>query len=235
MSKLSETLQEIVIANHILAHQGVVDAFGHVSVRHPEKPDHYLIARSLSPGLVTINDIMEFKLTGEAVAVDDRKPYAERHIHGAILEARADVNSVVHNHSDEVIPFSITQTPLRPLMHVTGVIGKHVPVWDIEDHFGSTSLLVTNMEQGRDLAEKMGNARVVLMRGHGCAITGASIKETVLTAIYTQVNAKIQLQSIPLGNVKYLSDEEIEKTPITLIGELAMERAWNYFAERAES
>ena len=235
MSKLSETLQEIVIANHILAHQGVVDAFGHVSVRHPEKPDHYLVARSLSPELVTIDDIMEFKLTGEVVANDDRKPYAERHIHGAIFEARADVNSVVHNHSDEVIPFSITQTPLRPLMHVTGVLGKHVPVWDIEDHFGSTSLLVTNMEQGRDLAKKMGNARVVLMRGHGCAISGACIKETVLTAIYTQVNAKIQLQAIPLGNVKYLSDEEIEKTPITLIGGLAMERAWNYFAKRVGS
>jgi ribulose-5-phosphate 4-epimerase/fuculose-1-phosphate aldolase len=233
MSGLVEVLRELVVANRILANEGVVDAFGHISVRHPDNPGHYLMSCSRSPELVTLDDIMEFTLEGEIVGENDRKPYAERHIHGGILERRADIVSVVHNHSHEIIPFSVTQTPLRPLMHVTGVIGEHVPVWDIADRFGGTNLLVTNMEQGRDLAEKMGDARVVLMRGHGCAVAAASIKAAVLTAIYTQVNAKLQLQAMPLGEVRYLSAEELELTPETLVGPLAMERAWEYFARRA--
>ena len=233
MSGLIDALREIIVANRILAAEGVVDAFGHVSVRHPQNPDRYLLARSRSPELVTMDDIMEFTLQGDIVGDDDRKPYAERHIHGGIYERRPDVQSVVHNHAQAIIPFSITKTPLRPVMHVTGVIGKHVPVWDIEDKFGGTSLLVTNMDQARDLAETMGPAHVVLMRGHGCAIAGVGIKEAVLTAIYTQVNAKLQLQAMPLGDVKYLSAEEIELTPETLIGPLAMERAWEYFARKA--
>lgn len=233
MSAVIDALREIVIGNRILAHEDVVDAFGHVSVRHPENPGHYLMARSRSPELVTMDDIMEFTLEGDIVGGDDRKPYAERHIHGAIYEARPEVRSIVHNHSHAVIPFSVTRTPLRPLMHVTGVIGAHVPVWDIEDNFGGTSLLVTDMTQGRDLAAAMGDARVVLMRGHGCAVAAGSIRESVLTSIYLQVNAKLQLQAMPLGEVKYLSPAEIELTPETLVGPLAMERAWEYFARRA--
>lgn len=161
MSGLIEALREIVVANRILAAEDVVDAFGHVSVRHPENPDHYLLARSRSPELVTMDDIMEFTLQGDIVGDDDRKPYAERHIHGGIYEKRPDVRSVVHNHAQAIIPFSITKTPLRPVMHVTGVIGEQVPVWDIEDKFGGTSLLVTNMDQARDLAETMGSAREI--------------------------------------------------------------------------
>ena len=235
MSSLVNVLQEIVVANRILAREDVVDAFGHVSVRHPENQDRYLMSRSRSPELVTIEDIMEFSLTGEIIGDDTRKPYAERHIHGAIFEKRQDVNAVVHNHSHAVIPFSVTDTPLRPLMHVTGVIGEHVPVWDIEEKFGSTSLLVTNMQQGRDLADKMGSAAVILMRGHGCAIAATNLRAAVLTAIYTQVNAKLQLQAMSLGDVKYLSAEEIALTPETLVGALAMERAWEYFERRAIS
>ena len=233
MSRLIDALREIVVGNRILAHEDVVDAFGHVSLRHPDNPEHYLMARSRSPELVSMDDIMEFTLHGDIVGDDSRKPYAERHIHGGIFERRPDVQSVVHNHSHAIIPFSVTKTPLRPLMHVTGVLGHEVPVWDIEDNFGGTSLLVTNMDQGRDLAETLGDARVVLMRGHGCAIAAGGLKEAVLTAIYTQVNAKLQLQAMPLGEVKYLSAEEIELTPQTLIGPLAMERAWEYFARRA--
>lgn len=233
MSSLIEALRNIVIANRILAHEDVVDAFGHVSVRHPDKPGHYLVARSRSPELVTLDDIMEFTLEGDIVGDDERKPYAERHIHGGIYEKRGDVHSVVHNHAHAIIPFSITKTPLRPVMHVTGVIGENVPVWDIEDKFGGTSMLVTNMDQARDLAETLGDQRVVLMRGHGCAIAADNIKEAVLTAIYTQVNAKLQLQAMPLGDVKYLSAEEAALTPETLVGPLAMERAWEYFARRA--
>jgi len=233
MFKLTELKRDIVIANRILAHEGVVDAFGHVSARHPGKPDHYFLARSRSPELVTMDDIMEFRLTGEVIGNDDRKPYAERYIHGAIFEARPDVNSAIHNHAHEVIPFAVTKTPLRPLMHTTGVIGAHVPVWDIADQFGDTNLLVTTMEQGRDLAQALGEARVVLMRGHGCTVTGKSVREATLAAVYTQVNAKLQLQAMPLGEVTYLSPGEIERTPEALVGPLAMERAWDYYAARA--
>jgi ribulose-5-phosphate 4-epimerase/fuculose-1-phosphate aldolase len=233
MFKLTELKRDIVIANRILAHEGVVDAFGHVSVRNPGKPGQYFLSRSRSPELVTMDDIMEFKLTGETVVKDDRKPYAERFIHGAIYEARPDVNAVIHNHAHEIIPFAVTKTPLRPLMHTTGVIGAHVPVWDIAEQFGDTNLLVVNMEQGRDLARALGDARVVLMRGHGCTVTGKSVREVTLAAIYTQVNAKLQLQAMPLGEVTYLSPGEIERTPEALVGPLAMERAWDHYATRA--
>ena len=233
MAKLIEVLNDLVVANRILAKEQVVDAFGHVSVRHPDHPDRYLMSRSRSPELVTLDDIMEFTLEGEPVGTVMGKPYAERHIHGAILEARPDVGSVVHNHSEAVIPFTVTDMPLRPLMHVTGVIGNHVPVWDIADQFNDTNLLVTSIEQGRSLAAGLSDARVVLMRGHGCAVAGASIREAVLTAVYTQVNARIQLQAMSLGAVRYLSPGEIRRTPETLIGPLAMERAWEYLARRA--
>ena len=233
MPKLIEVLREIVVANRILAKEEVVDAFGHVSARHPDRPDRYLMSRSRSPELVTLDDIMEFTLEGEPVGTGSGKPYAERHIHGAIFEARPDVGSVVHNHSEAVIPFAVTDAPLRPLMHVTGVIGEHVPVWDIADEFGDTNLLVTNMEQGRSLAAGLGDARVVLMRSHGCAVVGAGIREAVLTAVYTQVNARLQMQAMSLGKVRYLSPGEIARTPETLIGPLAMERAWEYLARRA--
>lgn len=233
MFKITEIERDIVIANRILAHEGVADAFGHVSARNPGKPEQYFISRSRSPSLVTAADIMEFHLTGDSISKDDRKPYAERHIHGAIYEARPDVQAVIHNHAHEIIPFTVTKTPLRPLVHTTGVIGAHVPVWDIADRFGDTSLLVTNMDQARDMAHALGDARVVLMRGHGCTVTGASVREVTLAAVYTHVNAKLQLQAMPLGNVTYLSPGEIEKTPEALIGPLAMERAWDYYAARA--
>ena len=230
---LANVLNDLVAANRILAHEGVVDGFGHVSIRHPTTPDHYLMSRSRSPELATAEDMMEFALEGAVVGDDDRKPYAERHIHGAILEARPDVNSVVHNHSHAVIPFAVTDVPLRPLMHVTGVIGENAPVWDIADRFGETNLLVTDMAQGRDLAAALGASRVVLMRGHGCAVAGGNIREAVLTAIYTQVNAMIQLQAMTLGEVKFLSPGEVALTPETLIGPLAMERVWEYYVRRA--
>ena len=232
-SGLSAALNDLVAANRILAREGVVDGFGHVSIRHPTFPDRYFLARSRSPELVTAEDIMEFTLDGAVVGNDDRKPYAERHIHGAILEARPDVHSVVHNHSHAVLPFAVTGVPLRPLMHVAGVIGESAPVWDIADRFGETNLLVTNMAQGRDLAATLGASSVALMRGHGCAVAGGGVREAVLTAIYTQINATIQLQAMALGEVRFLSPGEVALTPETLIGPLAMERAWEYHARRA--
>lgn len=233
MTRIVEVLADLVAANRILARENVVDAFGHVSARHPGDPGRYLMARSRSPGLVVLEDVMEFALDGEPVGGDRRKPYAERHIHGAIYEARPDVGSVVHNHSPAVIPFGVTRAPLRPLMHVAGMIGPAVPVWDIADRFGDTTLLVTNMTQGRDLAAALGGARVVLMRGHGCAVVGAGVREATLAAVYVQANAAIQLQAMQLGEVRYLSAGETELAPETLLGPLALERAWEHHARRA--
>ena len=147
MSDLIQAMRDLVIGNRILANEGVVDAYGHLSVRHPDNPERYLMSCSRAPGLVTLADIMEFTLDGEAVDPRDRAPYAERFIHGAIFERRPDVGSVVHNHSHAVIPFGVTGVKLRPLVHVGAAIGTEIPVWDIRDKFGHTNLLVVDMEQ----------------------------------------------------------------------------------------
>lgn len=233
MSDLLTTMRELVIANRILAREGVVDAYGHISVRHPTNPERYLISCSRSPELVTLSDIMEFTLDGVAIDPRDRAPYAERYIHGALFEKRPDVHSVIHNHSHAVIPFGVTKVPLRPLVHVAASIGEKVPVWDIRDKFGDTNLLVVNMAQGRDLAEFVGSGRTALMRGHGCVVTGGTIKEAVITAVYMQVNARLQMEAMRLGDITYLSPGEIREHQKTIFGPLSLNRAWEYFVMRA--
>jgi len=147
MAKLDDLLEDLVTANHVLAKYGIVDSFGHVSIRHPQKPDHYLLSRSLSPEFVTREDIIEFKLDGTPVG-DTRPAYLERYIHGAIYEARPDVNAVIHSHAEAVLPFSISKTPMCCVAHVASDMGSHVPVWDIDEKFGdATNLLVTNVAQ----------------------------------------------------------------------------------------
>src|ERR1700686_1753486 len=161
-------IEELVAANRILAAQEVVDAFGHVSARHPQKPDRFLLSRAKSPELVEADDIMEFILDGVAIDSRGRKGYLERFIHGALYEARPDIQSVVHSHSRSVIPFGVTGEKLRPVMHSCATIGHEVPVWDARDTFGDTDLLISDMRMGRDLARVMGNGSCALMRGHGC-------------------------------------------------------------------
>lgn len=234
MNDVIQAMQDLVVANRILAREGVVDAFGHVSMRHPEHPDRYLISCSRSPELVTLDDIMEFTLDGEALDDTGRPAYAERHIHGAVYETRADVNSVVHNHSHSVIPFGVTGVRLRPLVHVGGAIGENIPVWDIADKFGDTNLLVVNMEQGRDLASCLDQSQVALMRGHGCVVVGATVQESVMKSIYLQVSANLQLQAMQLGEITYLSPGEIEHCSNTFVSDLAVQRAWEYLRSRAK-
>ncbi|WP_230979638.1 class II aldolase/adducin family protein [Steroidobacter gossypii] len=225
----------LATANHILAHEGVVDAFGHISARHPERPDRFLLSCSRSPALVSAEDIMEFDLSSNVIGSDARSPYLERFIHGAIYQTRPDVQAVVHSHAHELIPFGVTATPIRPLIHVAGAIGAKVPVWDIAENFGDTSLLVTNDAIGRDLAAKLGSNTVALMRGHGAVVTGSSVRNAVLTSIYLSVNASLDLQSRALGEVKYLSAGEIDKTVAALLGEAPAARAWEYFEKRCRS
>lgn len=233
MENLITAMRDVVVANRILGREGVVDAYGHVSVRHPDNPERYIMSQSRSPELVTLGDIMEFTLDNEAVDPRDRPLYAERPIHGAIYEQRPDVMSVVHNHSHSLIPFGVTGTPLRPVAHIGGGIGAHIPVWDIRDKFGDTNLLVVNMEQGRDLAACLADDNVVLMRGHGCAVTGESIQNSVMVAIYLQINARLQLDAMGLGAINFLTPGEIEQCAATFMSELSVNRAWEYFRIRA--
>lgn len=233
MDRHFDALRELVIANRILANEGVVDAFGHVSIRHPGDPERFFMSCSRSPEIVTLDDLLEHTLDSEAV--DDRGLllYGERYIHGAILEQRPDINAVVHNHSHAVIPFGLTGVPIRPVVHVGSTMGGEVPVWDIRDRFGDTSLLVLNQEQGRDLAKSMGDGLVALMRGHGCVAVGRNIKEAVMLAIYLEVNAKLQMQAMQLGEPKYLTQGEIELGMGRFCIDVAMDRAWEYWKIRA--
>ena len=193
---LEKALRDVVIANRILAHEGVVDAYGHVSVRHPLDPTRYLLSRSRAPELVERGDIVEFDLEGKSVSGDTRAPYLERFIHGAIYEARPDVQAVVHAHAEAVLPFTISATPLRPVVHMASFIGARIPVWDIRDNFGDTNLLVVNMAQGRDLARGLGGERVALMRGHGFVAAGRSLPEAIRIGVYMPVNARVLLAPV---------------------------------------
>ncbi|HLI20403.1 MAG TPA: class II aldolase/adducin family protein, partial [Stellaceae bacterium] len=212
MADLKQTYRDLVIANRILAHQGVVDAYGHVSMRHPEKPDHFLLSRSRSPELVTEADIMEFTLDGKVVGDDKRPPYLERFIHGCLYEARPDVGAVVHSHAEETLAFGITGVPIKPVIHVAATMGAEVPLWDIAEKFGdNTNLLVVNVDQGRDLAKRMANGNVTLMRGHGFAAVGTSVHDVVRTSVYLPVNARIITTALKLApNYRALSPGEID-------------------------
>lgn len=234
MTDLDRVLDDLVIANRILANENVVDAYGHVSVRHPHDPGRYLLARSLSPHMVARADILQFDLEGNAVDGDARQPYLERFIHGAIYEARADVVAVVHAHAEDVLPFGITGAPLRPVIHSGSFMGAEVPVWDIRDRFGDTNLLVSNVPQGRDLALRLGANNVALMRGHGFVAAARSLIEVVRMSVYVPRNARVQMAAMQLGAVKPLSPGEIAArnagykphSPETW-------RAWEYWATRA--
>jgi ribulose-5-phosphate 4-epimerase/fuculose-1-phosphate aldolase len=236
MSSHDNLIQDLVIANRILAKEEVVDAYGHVSVRHPDNPHRFFIARSLAPDLVEREDIVELDLDGQPVRDESRPLYLERFIHAAIFAARADVHAVVHAHAEDILPFGIAQaTPLRPVIHSGSFIGPHVPVWDIADEFGDTDLLVRNMDHGRDLARCLGNHKVALMRGHGFASAGRSLIEVVRLSVYLPRNARALLRAKQLGGeVKYLTEGEINArasgysaySPETW-------RAWEYWANKA--
>lgn len=235
MPDLASLQRDIAIANRILAREEVVDAYGHVSVRHPRHRDRFLLSCSRSPELVTPDDIMEFGLDGApADRADRRQPYLERFIHAAIYAARDDVAAVVHNHSPAVVPFSVTAVPLRPLIHVAGLMGVKIPVWDISEKFGGTNLLVSNMDHGRDLARALGTCSVVLMRGHGCSVAAADLKEVVIASVYLQLNATLQMSAMRLGNVKYLSEGEVARTAEINRMPSVKQRVWDYLVKRAD-
>lgn len=235
MNEQVRLINDLVIANRILAHENVVDAYGHVSIRNPNTPYTFFMARSLAPELVTADDVVELDLDGNPVRDEKRHLYLERFIHGSIFEARPDVMSVVHAHAEDILPFGIANgTPLRPVIHSGSFIGAQVPVWDIADRFGDTNLLVANMEQGRDLAKTLADNNVALMRGHGFAAAARSLIEVVRMSVFLPRNARALSAALRLGgNIKSLSQGEIDArnrgykpySPETW-------RAWEYWATK---
>jgi HCOMODA/2-hydroxy-3-carboxy-muconic semialdehyde decarboxylase len=233
MIELDRALNELVIANRILANEEVVDAYGHVSVRHPSKPERFFLARMLAPEMVERADLMEFGLDGQPVG-DGRSPCVERFIHSGIYEARPEVQAVVHAHAEDTLPFGITDARLRPVIHSGSFIGTHVPVWDIADNFGDTNLLVSNTAQGRDLARCLGNNNVVLMRGHGFAAAARSLIDVVRLSVYLPRNARVQFAAMQIGNFKPLSDGEIAARAAGYKPYSDQTwRAWQYWAVKA--
>ena len=232
MAALAQALDELVTANRILAREAVVDAFGHVSIRHPEFADRFILSRARAPECIEVEDLIDFTLDGVALEPAGRKPYAERFIHAAVYAARPDVQAVVHNHSPSVIPFGITGTPLRPVMHMCASMGAAVPIWDSRTTFGDTNLLVTNLAMARDLASALGDRSVALMRGHGCVVAGRSLRDVVFNSVYLELNAELQWKAASLGTITYLSDGEIEAILRTRAS-FTYERAWEYWCRRA--
>lgn len=228
-------VDDLVTANHILFHQGVLDAFGHVSARDDRDPNRFLLSRNMAPARVTSGDILEFTLDGEPVDAAGRRTYLERFIHAEIYRARPDVMAVVHSHSPSVVPFSVSRrTPMRPICHMAGFMGVHVPVFEIREAAGDgTDLLVTNGELGAALARSLGQSAVVLMRGHGSTVVADSLRRVVYRAVYTEVNARAQLQASLLGDVVYLTEAEGLKTTGAVEGQAG--RAWDLWEAAARA
>ena len=207
-------VQDLVAANHILAANGVLDSFGHVSIRDPRNPDRYLQTQAIAPQDAAAGDLITFDLDSSAIDARNRPLYRERFIHGEIYKLRPDVNAVVHSHSPTIIPFSVTEKPLRAVFHNGHFLGQGVPVWEIRQFAGEqNNMLVLTSELGKSLAQALGQGSVVLMRGHGNAVAGPDLKTTVFRAIYTEVNAKLQMQAVMLGGpINFLNEYEQLKT-----------------------
>jgi HCOMODA/2-hydroxy-3-carboxy-muconic semialdehyde decarboxylase len=227
-------IEELAVANRILFRQGVLDAFGHVSVRHDKRPDRFLLARNMAPGLVTTADILEFDLIGNAIDAKGRAVYLERFIHGEIYRARPDVMAVVHSHSPAVIPFGLVRRrPLRSVCHMASFIGICTPVFEIREAAGDESdLLISTPALGVAMTKTLGSAPVVLMRGHGATVVGVDLRRAVFRAIYTEVNARLQAQALALGPVTYLSEGEILSATKTI--DTQVDRAWNLWRMQVE-
>jgi ribulose-5-phosphate 4-epimerase/fuculose-1-phosphate aldolase len=219
-------IDDLVTANRILAHENVVDGFGHVSVRDPQNPNHYRLARSMAPALVTAADILTYDLDSNALDANGRTSYAERFIHGAIYKVRPDVNAIVHAHTPAVIPFGVSTVRLQPVFHMGAFLGAGVPVFEIRDAGGSaTDMLVSTQPFGDALARTLGTANVALMRGHGMVAVAGSIPEAVFRAYYTGQDAALQSEALRLGSPTYLSADEARRATQTQAG--LVSRAWD--------
>jgi ribulose-5-phosphate 4-epimerase/fuculose-1-phosphate aldolase len=231
--------EELVLAYRILAAQGVVDAYGHVSTRTAANPDRYLMARALAPELVTADDILEFDLDSNPVSDPGVALYLERFIHGEIFKERPDVKAVVHNHSPSVIPFGVTTVPLRPLFNTGAFVGEGVPTFEIRDFQESGDLLVNTPHLGHSLATTLGTKPAALMRGHGAVVVGNSLTLAVVRSVYLELTAKLQMQAMliagPNGNVVYLDEREVAKINARQAAAGTWGRTWDLWCAKARA
>ena len=224
-------IDELVTGNRVLYHRSIVDAFGHLSVRHDKDPAKYLMSRHLAPGLVTVADIVTFDLDSTPVHDIGKRYYSERFIHGEVYKARPDVVAVVHCHAPQLIPFGATGVPLRPIYHMSAFLGAGVPIFEIREAGGATDMLVRTPALGGALASRLGDKPVILMRGHGAIMVGASIRQAVYRAIYATLNAALQMETMRLGEPKFLTPEE--SILASDRNDKAVDRAWALWQREA--
>jgi HCOMODA/2-hydroxy-3-carboxy-muconic semialdehyde decarboxylase len=229
---LADLRRELAIANRILAHEGVLDAFGHVSVRHPTDPGRYLLSRSRSPLLIEPADILEYTLDSEPVKKPTAHLYAERVIHGCIFQARPDVMAVCHHHAPAIMPFCVAGVPLVPVFHLGAAIGEHVPFWDQYDEFGATNLLVVKPEEGASLARALAGHSAVLMHRHGATVVGGGVRELVSRAIFMCQNADYHLRARALGYPNILHEGEVKLAGALSLMPNVVTRTWEYWTMR---
>ena len=228
----TQLLEDLALANKILVNEGVLDGFGHISVRNPNNPDRFFIARSMAPALVEVQDIVEVDLEGHVHDAQGRRTYVERFIHSAIYQARLDVMSVVHSHSPAVIPFGVTGARLRPICHMSGFLGAVTPVYEIRHSAGeNTDLLISNQALGESLAQVLGQSNVALMRGHGSVTVGNEIKQAVFRAIYTESNARLQSEASRFGEINFLTEAEAKAT--SDMNDMHLDRPWQMWKRNA--
>ena len=225
------TLEDLAAASRILVDQGVFDAAGHVSMRHPSMTEHFLMSRSLAPEMVTADDIMQFDLSCNAIDARGRKGFIERFLHGEIYRARPDVMAIAHSHSPSVIAFGLTQTPMRAMYHNAAFLADGVPVFDIRDKFGTTDIVINNAAKGAALAQTLGDKPVALLRAHGMVAVGPSLPVVVFRAIFTVVSAKIQHQAMALGGPLAALDAE-EGRIADIINVDTVGRSWDLWKRR---
>ena len=235
MKKLNASkalIDDLVAASRILAQYEVLDAYGHVSARSDKRPDRFIMSRAVAPALVTAKDLMELDADSEALAGDKRKGFIERYIHGEIYRARPEVMAIVHSHSPSSIPFGVTRTKLRPIYHMGAFLWSGTPVYDIRKTREQNDLLIRDRPLGEALAKTLGACNCVLMRGHGMTIVGDGVPEAVYRSIYTEMNAKLQIQAGQLeGPIEFLSDEEGRRSTAANRGTL--ERPWELWKKKA--
>jgi HCOMODA/2-hydroxy-3-carboxy-muconic semialdehyde decarboxylase len=232
---LNEVIAELALANRILAHEGVLDAFGHVSVRHPTDPNRYLLSRSRSPALIEPGDILEYTLDSVPAKPPKVNLYAERVIHGCIFQARPDVMAVCHHHAPAVMPFCIAGKPIVPVFHLGAAVGEETPFWDQHDEFGDTNLLVVKPEEGRSLARTLGKHSVVLMNRHGATVAGGGLKELVARSIFLCQNAEYQMRALTLGTPQPLHRGEIKLAGAISALPTVVTRTWEYWSMRLQA
>ena len=231
---LSQAKDVLARANRMIANEGVLDAFGHVTMRHPTDPGRYLMSRSRGPELVQPEDIHEFTLDSQIIKPIEARLYGERVIHGEIYKARPEVNAVCHHHAPSILPFCVSGMELKPVYHLGATLGPAVPFWDSRDDFGDTTLIVAKPEEGASLAKALGPNWIVLMRRHGATVAGSSLEELTFRTIYTARNAAVQIQAHGLGHVSPLTAAETELAGEYNLRPGPVARAWEYWSVRLD-